>query len=260
VLNVATTRRDGFEGREFAVLGQLGEILGLAIATVERETALEQERERLEFVNRFIRHNLLNSLNVVDARSEILEQYVDEEGHSHLETVQDRTADMVDLIEMLRVLMQAFVADESREQASEDLRAVVTAEMERAREAFEDATFDVSVPEEAVTVLADDLLGVVVENLLANAVQHNPNASPSVTVTVEASAASATVRVADDGPGVPEAVLPSVFEKGERGFDSPGTGFGLYLVREIVDAYDGSVAVSNDDEGATFAVTLPREA
>ncbi|MFC6954497.1 GAF domain-containing protein [Halorubellus litoreus] len=259
VLNVATYRREGFSGRELAVLGQVGEILGLAIATVERGAVVEQERERLEFVNRFIRHNLLNSLNVVEARTEILDAHVDDAGRSHLETIQGRTADMVELIETLRALMQAFVVDETRETEPVDLRAVVEAEVEGAREAFANAEFSLSVPEEHVTVHADRLLGEVFENLLANAVQHNDRTSPSVSVEMVADEATATVRVADDGPGIPEAVLPSVFEKGERGFDSPGTGFGLYLVREIVDAYDGSVSVQNDDDGATFAVTLPRD-
>ena len=259
VLHVATARREGFAGRELAVLKQVGEILGLAIATVERGAVLERERERLEFVNRFIRHNLLNSLNVVDARTEILTAHVDDAGRSHLETIRGRTADMVELIETLRALMQAFVADESRETEPKDLTAVVREEVDAAREAFAGASFSLSTPERPVTVRADELLGEVFENLLANAVQHNDGAAPDVRVVVEADGDVASVRVSDDGPGIPEDVLPTVFEKGERGFDSPGTGFGLYLVREIVDAYDGSVSVTNDDEGATFAVTLPLE-
>jgi signal transduction histidine kinase len=257
VLHVATARREGFAGREPAVLKQVGEILGLAIATVERGAVLERERERLEFVNRFIRHNLLNSLNVVDARTEILAEHVDEAGRSHLETIRGRTADMVELIETLRALMQAFVVDENRETMPKDLTAVVRDEVGAAREAFGDASFSLSTPEEPVTVRADELLGEIFENLLANAVQHNDAGAPNVRVVVEADGGVASVRVSDDGPGIPEEVLPTVFEKGERGFDSPGTGFGLYLVREIVDAYGGSVSVTNDDEGATFAVILP---
>ena len=257
VLHVATARREGFAGRELAVLKQVGEILGLAIATVERGAVVERERERLEFVNRFIRHNLLNSLNVVSARTEILGEHVDEAGRAHLETVRGRTADMVELIETLRALMQAFVVDEHRETEPTDLTEVVREEVDAARETFADGSFSLSTPEGVVTVQADELLGEIFENLLANAVQHNDGAAPTVSVTVEADGDVASVRVSDDGPGIPEDVLPTVFEKGERGFDSPGTGFGLYLVREIVDAYDGSVSVTNDDEGATFAVTLP---
>jgi signal transduction histidine kinase/CheY-like chemotaxis protein len=259
VLHVATARREGFAGRELAVLKEVGEILGLAIASVERGAVLERERERLEFVNRFIRHNLLNSLNVVDARTEILAEHVDDAGRSHLETIRGRTADMVELIETLRALMQAFVVDERRETEPKDLAAVVRGEVAAARDAFGAASFALSTPDDSITVLADELLGEIFENLLANAVQHNDDAAPSVRVVVEADGGMARVRVSDDGPGIPEDVLPTVFEKGERGFDSPGTGFGLYLVREIVDAYDGSVSVTNDDDGATFAVTLPCE-
>jgi signal transduction histidine kinase len=50
----------------------------------------------------------------------------------------------------------------------------------------------------------------------------------------------------------------AIFEKGEKGFDSPGTGFGLYLVRELVASYDGAIDVENRPEGgAEFTVRLP---
>jgi len=259
ILNVSTVRRDGLANRELSVLEDLGEILGLAIATVERKRTLAHERERLEFVNRFIRHNLLNSLNVVEARTGMLDAHVDDAGHEHLDVVQERTGDMVGLIETLRALMQAFSADATRQTEPVDLGEVVREEVEAARAAFEAASFRTSLPESTVTVLADDLLTEVFRNLLVNAVQHNDNAVPTVAVTVTATDETATVHVRDDGPGIAETVLPSVFEKGERVFESPGTGFGLYLVREIVDAYDGEVAVESErGEGTTFSVTLPR--
>ncbi|ERH06789.1 MAG: histidine kinase-, DNA gyrase B-, and HSP90-like ATPase [Halonotius sp. J07HN4] len=68
-----------------------------------------------------------------------------------------------------------------------------------------------------------------------------------------------TVRVADNGPGVPDDERAEIFGKGETGLDSAGTGLGLYLVKTLVSAYDGSVTVrDNDPEGAVFVVTLSR--
>jgi signal transduction histidine kinase len=44
-----------------------------------------------------------------------------------------------------------------------------------------------------------------------------------------------------------------------KSFDSPGTGFGLHLVREIVDSYEGSITVEdNDPRGTVISVSLPR--
>ena len=164
---------------------------------------------------------------------------------------------MVSLVETLQELMGTFVDEEgAREPIS--VQSMVEDRASAARRAFPEASFELSFPSEPVEVLADDLLPEAFDNVLSNAVLHNPNDDPSVTVEVTADASSVTISVHDDGPGIPADVLPTVFEKGERGFDSPGTGFGLYLVREIVEAYDGSVAVRNHEDGATFELILPR--
>ena len=69
---------------------------------------------------------------------------------------------------------------------------------------------------------------------------------------------STTVRVADNGPGIPDTQKETIFGKGEKGLDSPGTGLGLYLVRTLVKQYGGAVWVEdNDPEGSVFVVERP---
>lgn len=61
--------------------------------------------------------------------------------------------------------------------------------------------------------------------------------------------------VADDGPGIPEDVRDRVFERGYSTSDA-GTGFGLAIVKEIADAHDWGIRVTeSDDGGARFNVT-----
>jgi PAS domain S-box-containing protein len=223
----------------------------------EREQQLEHERERLEFMNRIIRHNLLNGMNVVDARAELLSGHVDPEGAEHLETVQSRVQDMVDLIETMRSFMQVLTEEDGEQTEPVALDAMLSAEVEKVRNAYDAATVTYD-PGPGVRVVGNDLLPEVFENLLSNAVQHNDSASPTVTVSVRVAGEEAVVEIADDGPGVDEAIRDAIFEKGEKGFDSPGTGFGLYLVRELVASYDGAIDVRNRPEGgAAFTVRLP---
>jgi signal transduction histidine kinase len=67
-----------------------------------------------------------------------------------------------------------------------------------------------------------------------------------------------TVRIADNGPGVPDERKESVFGKGEKGLESDGTGIGTYLVKTLVSRYSGTVWVEdNEPGGAVFVVTLP---
>jgi len=261
VLNIYTERENAFDGEEEAVVSHLGEIVGLAIAGVEYEQELEHERDRLEFVNRLVRHNLLNSLNVVDARAGILQDVTGEGATKHLDVVRERTAEMTDLVEKLQSLMQVLVEPEEHELEPVDLGAILNSEIEKARQTFDDARFDVEGDlESAGVVMGDDLLAELFENVLSNAVQHNDKSEPRVVVDVEGGSELTTVRIADNGPGVPDDAKDAIFRKGEKGFSSPGTGFGLYFVKEIVDAYDGEVSVTdNDPEGAVFEISLPRE-
>jgi PAS domain S-box-containing protein len=252
VLNVYTTREHAFDDEEQEVVTQLGSIMGLTMAAVERE-------ERLELLNRLLRHNLLNGLNLVDGRLDLVEGRVDYEVTADLETAQRRTDEMLDLIETLRTVTKGLV-DDDHELRAVDLGAVLRDELDRVEQARSEAVFEVDIDTDTVPpVRADDLLREVFDNLLVNAVRHNDKPVPEVTVDVETAEEFVTVHVADNGPGIPEEMEREVFEPGEKCFRSPGTGFGLHLVQQIVDVYDGRITVENRaSAGAVFSVSLPR--
>jgi signal transduction histidine kinase len=128
------------------------------------------------------------------------------------------------------------------------LQTVLENEIEEIQAAFPEAvvTEETAIPQ--VSVQANDMLGSVFRNLLKNAIQHNDKDVPTVTVSATARDGSAIVRVADNGPGVPDDQKAAIFGKGEKGLDSHGTGLGLYLVKTLVDSYDGSIRVGNRDE------------
>jgi PAS domain S-box-containing protein len=104
-----------------------------------------------------------------------------------------------------------------------------------------------------------DRIGQVLTNLLTNAVRYSPeDARISVAWHVEGD--RRVLAVHNDGPPIDPELLPNLFEPFERGRSaaSGGTGLGLYIVREIVRAHGGSVAVTSEaGSGTTFTVTLP---
>ncbi|MFB6068355.1 MAG: sensor histidine kinase [Halobacterium sp.] len=139
------------------------------------------------------------------------------------------------------------------------LRPAVENQLELRRASYPDAEFvlDGEIPD--VDVSGNELLESVLKNLLNNAVQHNDKDEPVVTLSFDVDEENVVVRVADNGPGIPDERKDSIFGKGEKGLDSPGTGIGLYLVRTVVDEYGGDVWVEdNDPEGAIFNVRLSR--
>ncbi|MER5816904.1 HAMP domain-containing sensor histidine kinase [Streptomyces californicus] len=130
------------------------------------------------------------------------------------------------------------------------------------------------LPAEPVTVRADSArLQQVLVNLLANARTHTP---PGTTVTVSVrpparAGGPVALEVRDDGPGIPAALLPHVFERfarGDasrtRGSDGGGatgsTGLGLAIVQAVVTAHGGRVRVESAPGRTVFAVELPADA
>jgi len=242
--------------------GTVEELLGTHLAEtrrrIERERRAAAERERLEFLHRALRHNLLNGMNLVRARAELIEEGVDGAAADHVETIHSRTEDMIDRLETMRSFVRTVVEDD-HELESVELRATVERELETAREVYPEAEFVLDGEVPAVSVRADDLLSEVFENVLSNAVQHNDAAVPEVHVSTAIDDEQVHVRISDNGPGIPQDRREAVFAKGTAGEGEPSGGFGLYLVEELLAAYGGDVAVGDAElGGAEFVVTLPR--
>lgn len=100
----------------------------------------------------------------------------------------------------------------------------------------------------------------VAANLIDNAVKYTPDGG-RVTVSVTRDGRNAVLRVHDTGVGIPEDEIPLIWDRlfrGDRSRAERGLGLGLSLVRAIVHAHGGTVAVQSDfGRGSTFTVALP---
>ncbi len=105
-------------------------------------------------------------------------------------------------------------------------------------------------------------LSLVVTNLIDNAIKYN-RAGGSVTVKIEQKGGEALVSVKDTGIGIPPEALPKLFKKFYRAENArqskvKGTGFGLYIVKEVIEKLGGKIwAESAVNKGTTFYFTLP---
>ncbi len=211
-----------------------------------RTRRVERERERLLFLNSLLRHEVLNSANVIHGYAGLLHEdaAAGTRTAERLATIRDRSDDISVFISSIREILGQSERPTLEPVA---LRDVLLAEAERVEDSFE-VSIDVRVAEGTV-VLADDLVGTVFSNLLENAAVHAGDA-PSVTVTATADAEATVVEVADDGVGLDEEAHRALFEP------NPATthGNGLYHVRNLVESYGGRIRVSSTDQGTVFAV------
>jgi signal transduction histidine kinase len=125
-----------------------------------------------------------------------------------------------------------------------------------AREALPQGTpLELDVPDD-LAVIADPLvLDRVVSNLLVNAIRHG---EPPVILTAEQRDRHIRISVADQGDGVPDDVLPRLFERFEHGAGTLGSGLGLAIARAYARAHGGDLVYDEAGDGARFEVVIPR--
>ena len=246
--------------REFAVTtSALRDSADTFVGTtiVLQDITAEREREqRLAVLNRVLRHNLRNDLNVVQGFIDIARERTDDpELENYLATAEENTRGVIELGEKARDI-ERVVGSDDREPGELHLRALFEELRTELLEINPDATITLDVPPE-VRLTADELLvDRVLRNLLENAIEHGDG---EVTVTAHRETRHgephAVLTVADEGPGIPAHEL-SVLEALEETALEHGSGLGLWLVEWGVSALGGTVTFETDG-GTTVTLELP---
>ena len=206
-----------------------------------REEALRRKNERLDEFASIVSHDLRNPLNVAVGRLELAREEYDSE---HLDEVARAHDRMETLIGDLLTLARDGETVESIEQI--DLASLV----EECWGGVETAEASLRADTDR-TIRADrSRLKQIFENLVRNAIDH---AGEDVTVTI--GDVDGGFFVADDGPGIPEDARNEVFGTGYS-TAAGGTGFGLSIVENIVEAHGWEIRVTESrDGGARFEFT-----
>ncbi|HEV7260265.1 MAG TPA: HAMP domain-containing sensor histidine kinase [Bosea sp. (in: a-proteobacteria)] len=123
--------------------------------------------------------------------------------------------------------------------------------------------FSNDVPAELIAPCDPDQMARVLLNLMRNSVQALTQAGAedgrqrSLAVKAERDNGSVTLRVVDNGPGVPERARANLFQAFRGSVTPGGTGLGLAVAAELVRLHGGAITLEPSDIGAVFKVTLP---
>jgi two-component system sensor histidine kinase GlrK len=145
------------------------------------------------------------------------------------------------------------------------LRALIISVAKAQRLALKAAKIHLQLSVQDIVVTADrDKLRTVFDNLLSNAIKFTPK-DGKITIRAKSTSQGFVVEFADTGPGIPRNEAPRIFEaffQGHQvqGGQVAGTGIGLSVVLECVQAHDGSIELVSSDEfcGAHFRMRIPQ--
>jgi signal transduction histidine kinase len=218
-----------------------------ARAVVLRDVTDRQTREqRLTVLNRVLRHNVRNDLDVVLAHAERIE---DEDLRA---AITDRATDLVEIGEKARAAEGVMTAStESPERV--DVTEIAATVVEDHRREHPESDVSLSGRDELTLSSHPTLLGRLLAELVENAIVHNDADAPTVEVSVTAGPdGTAELAVADDGPGIPEREA-KVLSNGPETQLEHGRGMGLWLVNWATAQLGGDLTFDRSDAAGTVA-------
>lgn len=234
--------------------------------TLNRQGELERAIKQREDVVSIVSHDLRNPLGVALAAAELLiDLPLDEQQRQRQAEIIHRSGKRMqrlieDLLDVSRIEADALVVRLLRE----DVQPI----LEEARDLFEDQANDKGIrlevlePQgEAEARIDADRILQALSNLLDNAVRVTPEGG-RITLSAREDGDHVVLSVADTGPGVPERLIDTLFDRFSQseGTDRGAAGLGLTIVRGVAVAHGGEASVSTEEgKGSEFMIRVPKE-
>ncbi|MFW6003489.1 MAG: ATP-binding protein, partial [Halanaeroarchaeum sp.] len=234
-----------------------GDIDG-TIAICRDVTDLRERERQLRVMDRLLRHNVNNSLNVVIGYAELIEERAQddtivesaerivESGRSLLGTAQNERR-------ISSVLAERPVPE------AVDIGDVTRSVIDEGRQSYPDATVEFRAEGE-VTAWVPPSVGSAIEELLENALRHSGDPTPHVSVVVSENGDAVSVTVTDTGPAIPPMDRKILTDEMEVHQLEHGTGVGLWLVKLVADLAEGAIEYAETDAGGNrITLILPKQ-
>lgn len=227
------------------------------ILTLNRDISERKEWEdQLNVLNRLLRHNLSNDMNVIRGFAETIaveNAGIVEEDANKIISQCDR---LLETIEKQRTVVD-ILANRSHSEIL-DLSSRIYQIIGKLQSELPQATINASVPPTVFVQSMPEII-IAVEELINNAIEHNDQPEPRVNIEIEKSVNQIQITIQDNGPKIPS--MDRAVLSGNSEIDPlfHGRGMGLWLVYWIVRLSGGVVeSTQRDDRGNIISITLPR--
>lgn len=216
--------------------------------TVIAEEKLKLSHQDLELYTSLLQHDMRNDLQVLMNHAEAALMMVEEESRpfEYIKIVQAASERMVNLLD---VFGSPAEVDES------DIIRILERSKTQAEKTHPYLTVKIDINAEDTKVRSARLVPMIFDNLFRNSAKF---AEKDVTVTIEVTSKDdyVYITIRDDGPGISKEIQSKLFEKGAS---TTGGGYGLYLIKKVVEGYGGKIEYIADNKrtGATFRIAIP---
>jgi two-component system sensor histidine kinase KdpD len=228
-----------------------------------RERLAEVDAQRRESIAH-LTHDLKAPLTSILGYAQLLARLETLEGddaRSYADTIQRQGHRIVEMVERLVIATRLEDSRPTLKRERLDIQRIVTEQVEALRGLLGERRVDLRIPVDLPAVWGDrSSVEHCLVNLLDNAVKYSPDGS---TILVEVGTEESEIRIAvvDEGEGIPQDSLPSVFERYQRASEEGGmasVGLGLFIVQSLAQAQGGRALAENEPgKGARVTFTLP---
>lgn len=233
--------RREFDPRVTELTNDHGEIYGYTVILID-VTDRNIRQQRIEVLNRILRHNIRNSLDVIKANAESLD---DGERERSILNATDGLEELSGSARRIEKLMR----QPQDQRPSAEVGAVAESVIEDISEAYPAASVSVTPTDEPRSVDAE-VARFALRHVVENAVVHNDSDQIRVEIRMVSTETGVRIIVADNGPGIPEAER-AVIENETESAHSHTTGLGLWGTNWAVTQLGGDLSFRESDLGGT---------
>ncbi|MBX3113882.1 MAG: DUF4118 domain-containing protein [Fimbriimonadaceae bacterium] len=266
------SHRGTFPPDQLRILDTFGSLIGLAFERIGFETAQREADQKIRDTNlqntllRSVSHDLKTPLTSITGYANQLAEDPNLPAELRVETyttIRDqawRLTNLVNNLLSITKLESAHLDLDTEVMFVEELIGTAVSQM---RPQLEHHKLILDIAEDIPDVAVDALIfNQALVNLIGNAIKYTP-AGCTITVKAQRDKQWVQISVIDDGPGLPEEGIDSIFEKFTRfqqGHKVEGTGLGLAIVKAVAELHGGNVMACNRSDGhsgAEFDIRLP---
>ena len=212
-------------------------------------TAERRRQQRIQVLNRVLRHNLRNDLNAAKGYVGVMA-----DGGTDTERFQAKVESILDGLVTIgnkaQSTEQVLKTDPIASEAT-PVSVIVSNAVDSVASTHPSLTTDIGVPEAPAVRVTPEVIHSVVEEAIENAVRHTEDATITITYDTEPS----TLTIADDGPGIPGHEI-TVLENAEETDLEHGSGLGLWLIKWGTESFGGAVSFDTHD-GTAVRIEFP---